>query len=81
MNKEYDERLKSLGLRIAYYRKLSGMTQAELAKVIGISRTHMSNIEAPRMPTQVAVETLLRIADALEVNPARLFDFNSNGEI
>lgn len=77
MGREHDERLKELGLRIAYYRKLSGITQLDLAQLIGISRTHMSNIEAPRMPTQVSVETLLKIADALHVKPGQLFDFEN----
>ena len=36
-----------LGLTIAYYRKLRGMTQMDLAEAVQISRTHMSNIEAP----------------------------------
>ncbi len=39
--------LRLLGLTIAYYRKLRGMTQLELAEAVNISRTHMSNIEAP----------------------------------
>lgn len=78
MNKEktHSTELKSLGLKIAYYRKLKGITQADLAQSIGISRTHMSNIEAPRMPTQVSVETLLTIADVLEVKPSRFFEFD-----
>lgn len=36
-----------LGLTIAYYRKLRGLTQAELAEATNLSRTHISNIEAP----------------------------------
>ena len=34
-----------LGLTIAYYRKLRGLTQAELAEATNLSRTHISNIE------------------------------------
>ena len=49
------------------------MTQAQLAEAVGISRTHMSNIEAPQMPTQVSVETLLTIADELETSIDELF--------
>lgn len=32
-----------LGLTIAYYRKLRGLTQAELAEATNLSRTHISN--------------------------------------
>ncbi|MCC8152461.1 MAG: helix-turn-helix domain-containing protein, partial [Lachnospiraceae bacterium] len=56
--------LKMIGLNIAYYRKLKGFTQLQLAEKAQISRTHMSNIEAPNMPTTLSLETLLDIADA-----------------
>ena len=42
-----------IGLNIAYYRKLKGITQLQLAEYINISRTHMSNIEAPNMSTSI----------------------------
>ena len=66
-----------LGLTIAYYRKLRGLTQAELAEATNLSRTHISNIEAPKMPTQISVETLLKVADALEIKTWKLFAFRS----
>ena len=66
MSKGYDARLQRLGIKSSDCRKSKGMTQAQLAEAVGISRTHMSNIEAPQMPTQVSVETLLTIADELE---------------
>ena len=56
-----------LGLNVAYYRKLKGFTQLQLAERINISRTHMSNIEAPNVPTSVSLETLFDIADALDI--------------
>jgi len=68
----HDERFKQLGLNIAFYRKLKGLTQLQLAEMIGISRTHMSNIEAPQMATTVSMEVLFDIANALEVEPGKL---------
>lgn len=65
-----------IGLNIAYYRKLKGYTQLQLAECIGISRTHMSNIEAPNMPTSVSLETLLDIADVLDVPASNFLNFN-----
>ncbi len=70
-NTEY----KMIGLNISYYRKLKGLTQIELAEKINISRTHMSNIEAPNMPTSISLETLLDIADALEIPAMNLLSF------
>ena len=73
MSKGYDARLQRFGIKISDCRKSKGMTQAQLAEAVGISRTHMSNIEAPQMPTQVSVETLLTIADELETSIDELF--------
>lgn len=63
-----------LGLNVAYYRKLRGLTQLQLAEAIDISRTHMSNIEAPNVETSVSLDTLLDIADVLEVPFTALFE-------
>jgi transcriptional regulator with XRE-family HTH domain len=64
-----------LGLTIAYYRKARGMTQLELAEAVHISRTHMSNIEAPNGKTSISLSKLFDIAEALEVQVKDLFDF------
>lgn len=76
MNEKRKQEYKMIGLNIAYYRKLKGLTQLQLAETINISRTHMSNIEAPNMPTSVSLDTLLDIADALEIPAANLLYFN-----
>lgn len=64
-----------LGLTIAYYRKLRGLTQAELAEATNLSRTHISNIEAPNGKTTISSNKLFDIADVLEVPVKDLFDF------
>ena len=64
-----------LGLTIAYYRKLRGLTQAELAEATNLSRTHISNIEAPNGKTSSSLNKLFDIADVLEVPVKDLFDF------
>lgn len=77
MNRKYkhSEKYIRLGLNIAYYRKLKGFTQIELAEKANISRTHISNIEAPNMPVSVSLDKLFDIADVLEVSVDRLFAF------
>ncbi|NSK87556.1 helix-turn-helix transcriptional regulator [Lacrimispora celerecrescens] len=65
-----------LGLTIAYYRKLRGLTQAELAEATNLSRTHISNIEAPNGKTSISLNKLFDIADVLEVPVKDLFDFH-----
>ena len=66
---------RMLGLTIAYYRKLRGMTQADLAEATQLSRTHISNIEAPNGRTSISLNKLFDIAEVLEVPMKDLFDF------
>ncbi len=66
---------KQLGLTISYYRKLKGLTQQQLGDAVGLSRTHISNLEAPNIPTSISLEKLLDIAEVLNVPLSKLFDF------
>ncbi|USP70897.1 helix-turn-helix transcriptional regulator [Ruminococcus sp. FMBCY1] len=71
-----EEKYYRLGLNIAYQRKLKKLTQIQLAEIVGISRTHMSNIEAPNMLTPISLELIFNIADALEIPVEILFRFD-----
>lgn len=77
MNYKRMNELRLLGLTIAYYRKIRGMTQIELAEAAHISRTHISNIEAPNAKTSISINKLFDIADALDVPIKDLFDFQN----
>ena len=57
----------SLGLNIAFYRKRAGLTQEQLAERVGISRSHLSAIEAPNTIRPFSLEILFQIAHALNV--------------
>lgn len=69
------EKYDKIGFNIARLRKSKKITQLQLAESAGISRTHMSNIEAPNMATAVSLEVLFNIADALEIPVKELFNF------
>ena len=71
-----EEKYKMIGLNIAYYRKLRGISQLTLAERVSLSRTHISNIEAPNMPTAISMDALLDIADVPEVPARKLLDFH-----
>ena len=73
MQTGYAERYRLLGLNIAYYRKLKGLSQETLAERVGISRTHMSRIETA--DCAVSLDVIFALSDALTVAPSRLFDF------
>lgn len=77
MNEKRIRQFWELGLTISYYRKLKGLTQADLAQNVGLSRTHISNIEAPQVKTSISLESLFDIADALDVPVKDLFDFRN----
>lgn len=71
-----EEKYYRIGLNIAYQRKLKKLTQIQLAEKVGISRTHMSNIEAPNVLTPISLEVIFNIADALEIPVELLFKFD-----
>ena len=73
MQAAHAERYRLLGLNIAYYRKLKGLSQEKLAERVGISRTHMSRIETA--DCAVSLDVVFGLADALEVPLSSLFDF------
>lgn len=76
-NEKHQERFIRLGLNIALQRKLKGLTQAQLAEAVNISRTHMSNIEAPNVKSSISLELLFDIAHALDIEPGILFQKDS----
>lgn len=75
MNPKHELYYKMVGLNIAYYRKLHNLSQMALAEEVNLSRTHISNIEAPNMKTRLSLESLFDIADALGISPKDLLDF------
>ena len=62
--------LIAVGKRIKQARERCGMTQEELAEKIDISASHMSVAE--RGKKGLKLETLVNIANALEVSPSEL---------
>lgn len=73
-NASEEERFKRIGLNISLYRKYKNLTQAELAESVGISRTHMSNIEAPNVVKPMSLELIFKIADVLGVEVSAIFE-------
>jgi transcriptional regulator with XRE-family HTH domain len=63
--------LRKLGLALRRQRRQAALTQEALALRAGMERTHVSAIERGEgNPTVVSV---VRLCDALEVNPAVVF--------
>lgn len=68
------DRLIQLGIAISALRKMRGMSQEQLAERAGISRLHLSSIEALGIARSFSLEIFFNIADALEIDPADLID-------
>ena len=64
-------RLENIGLNIRRYRKQKNLTQIELAVIVGIDRSYLSEIENGR--TNLSVSVLYAISDALEIDITALF--------
>lgn len=75
MKSQYALFYKQLGLNIAYYRKLRGLTQLDLNEFTDLSRTYISNIEAPNIATRISLDILFSIVEVLQVSPKDLLDF------
>ena len=78
MSKDIDfknrDRFINLGITISALRKVRGMSQELLAEKAGMSRSHLSAIEAPNIVRPFSLEILFNIADALDVEPGDLLN-------
>ena len=72
----YESEYLQLGLKIAYYRKLRGFTQEQLAEKIGKTPAFIGHVEAPNISKAVSLDTLFDIADALDVPAHKFLIFN-----
>ena len=73
MKKEYKENYIKLGLNIAYYRRLNGLTQEQLADKINVDYSHISKMELATVG--ISLDKLFDIARALDIPPYKLLQF------
>ncbi len=72
MKEQYSEKYIQLGLKIAYYRKLRGITQEQLAEQLELTPAFIGHIEAPNIKKAISLDTLFDVAHVLNV-PAYKF--------
>ena len=61
-----------IGAKIAYFRKLNGISQQEFAKKVNLSESALSKIENGRYNENLSLELLQNIADGLNVKMTTL---------
>lgn len=76
MNPAYESEYRQLGLRIAYYRKLRGLTQEQLAEKIDRTPAFIGHVEAPNIKKAVSLDTLFQIATVLDVPVYKFLQFD-----
>lgn len=67
-----------VGLKIAYYRKLRGLTQEQLAEQVGLSAAFIGHVEAPNIQKAISMDTLFDIAEALDVPAYKFLTFEED---
>ncbi|MBR5143773.1 MAG: helix-turn-helix transcriptional regulator [Clostridia bacterium] len=72
----YKKNLIKIGLKIAYYRKLKGMTQEALAEACDLSAGYISQLEAPGTAFCPSLKTLFMIAEVLDTTVSKLTDID-----
>lgn len=74
LESQYKMNVIKIGLKIAYYRKLQGMTQEELAEACDLSVGYISQLEAPGSCFCPSLKTLFTIAEVLGITVSKLTD-------
>ena len=77
MNTEFKEDYIKIGLKISYYRKLKSLTQEQLAEMLGCGVSFIGQIEAPNIYKAISLDTLFKIAKALEIPAYKLLYFEN----
>ena len=75
MKSIYTEQYRQIGLKIAYYRTLRGLTQEELAEQVGLTPAYIGHLEAPNISKALSLDTLFDIAAVLDVAPQKFLTF------
>ena len=76
MKSIYADKYQQIGLKIAYYRKLRGLTQEQLAERLELSPAFIGHVEAPNINKAVSLDTLFDVAAALDVPPYKFLLFD-----
>ena len=75
MKSIYTEQYRQIGLKIAYYRKLRGLTQGEQAEQVGRTPAYIGHLEGPNISKALSLDTLFDIAAVLDVAPQKFLTF------
>ena len=67
---------EQIARNIKKYRNLAGITQAELSERIGVSHEFIRRNESKKGKKSISVDTVWKIAIALDIDPGKLFEID-----
>ena len=76
MKQIYAENYRQIEKKIAYYRKLRGLTQEELAEQTGLTPAFIGHLEAPNIQKALSLDSLFDIASVLQIAPHKFLTFD-----
>lgn len=68
--------VKQIGVKIEYYRKIKGMSRAELAEAINMSVNSIGRIERGNYNKSISVHTIVAVAEGLDIEFTKLLEFS-----
>lgn len=75
MKQIYAENYRQIGLKIAYHRKLRGLTQEELAEQTGLVPAFIRHLEAPNIQKALSLDSLFDICCCAQNCPLQISHF------
>ena len=76
MKAEYRNKYRNIGLRIAYFRKMKGMTQEELAEALNKSVGYIGAVEASNVDRAISLDLLFDIEKLLGIPAHKFLQFD-----
>ena len=73
MENKHNNKYLIVGRNICNQRKEKGLTQQQLADIVGVSKSYISKIEAPNCEKSFSLEVLFDISEALNIPISLLF--------
>ena len=78
MNKYEINIYEQIAKNIKKYRKIAGISQAELAERVGVSHEFIRRNESQKGRKSFSVDTLWKVSLALNINPGLLFEIDKD---
>lgn len=73
IKRPYADQYQQLGRNLAYYRRLRGYSQAQLAEALNLSEGYMGHIEAQNVDKEPSLNVLFHISEVLDVPMYKFF--------